>query len=222
MSSLIPIMFGLGVFCSLSPCLFPLFPSFIAYVAGAESSMRRGVVAGFTCALGIALSFAIYGMFASILALPLLRYAGLLRYAFGGVIIVLGVIMLTPLRGIFTKIRPPQRLQKSRGLLGAFVLGLSYALIAAPCTMPIVLSAIGMVLAVMPGNPFATMAHLTIFGIGAGTPFILASLLVTTTKRFIGTRYRGVAHYFEYISALVLILVGLLLLLPAFGVETFF
>jgi len=219
LSTLIPFMFGLGLLSSLNPCFFPLFPSFLAYIARVENDVRRGAVAGFTCALGIALSFVIYGTLASILAFPLLKYGGLLRYVFGGFVIFLGVIMLTPMRGIFAKLHPPQRIQKARGFLGTFVLGLSYALVTAPCGMPIFLSAI--LLAVIPGDPFATIAHLAVFGLGAGVPFIFSSLLVATTKGFIRTRYHSIARFFEYGSALVLIVVGLLLLLPAFGLEIF-
>jgi len=220
LSASIPLMFVLGVLSSLSPCFFPLFPSFLAYVANVEKDGRKGAVVGFTCTLGIILSFAIYGMFASILALPLLRHGGLLRSVFGVFIIFLGVIMFTPMRGIFTKIRPPQRLSRVKGLLGTFVLGLLYTLIAAPCTMPIFLSAI--LLAVIPGNFLLTVVNLITFGFGTGTPFILSSLLIATTRDFVSRRYQSLAPFWEYGSALVLMLIGLVLLLSGLGVIPYF
>jgi len=213
-------MFVLGVLSSLSPCFFPLFPSFLAYVARVEKNIRKGAIAGLTCTLGIALSTVIYGMLASILAYPLLKYGALLRIVFGGFIIFLGVSMLTQIRRVFAKLRPPRRLLEVRGFLGTFVLGLVYTLIAAPCALPIFLSVI--LLAIIPGNFFVTVANLIIFGFGAGTPFILSSLLITSTKDFVGRRYRSVAPFFEFGSALVLILTGLLLLLSALGIVPYF
>jgi len=220
LSASIPLMFVLGVLSSLSPCFFPLFPSFLAYVARVEKNIRKGTIAGLTCTLGIALSTVIYGMLASILAYPLLKYGALLRIVFGGFIIFLGVSMLTQIRRVFAKLRPPRRLLEVRGFLGTFVLGLVYTLIAAPCAMPIFLSVI--LLAIIPGNFFVTAANLIIFGFGAGTPFILSSLLITSTKDFVGRRYRSVAPFFEFGSALVLILTGLLLLLSALGIIPYF
>jgi len=218
--TLIPLMFALGVLSSFSPCFFPLFPLFLAYVANVENDVRKGVIAGFTCTLGIASSFMVYGMLASFLAFPLLKYGTPLRFVFGGFIVFLGVSMLTRLRRVFTKLRPPKRLLEVKGVLGTFVLGLSYTLIAAPCAMPIFLSAI--LLAIIPGNFLVTVANLVIFGFGAGTPFILSSLLITSTRDFVGRRYRSVAPLFEFGPALVLILTGLLLLFSALGLIPYF
>ena len=59
---------------SLSPCLFPIFSTFLAYITNAEKSVGKGILTGFACLLGIAVSFSIYGIFASLLVANLLTF----------------------------------------------------------------------------------------------------------------------------------------------------
>jgi cytochrome c-type biogenesis protein len=206
------------VLSSLSPCFFPLFPPFLAYVAHVEKDARKGVLAGVTCTLGIALSLIFYGSLISILAIPLLKYGELLRYGFGIIIIIMGLAISTRMGIAFRWIRYPKRLLRVQGMLGTFILGLSYALITAPCSLPIFVS--GMLLATVSGNIIGTVANTLCFAIGAGLPFILSALLIASVKNKINQYYERVIGLFNSFSGLILILVGILLLLPAFGLPT--
>lgn len=214
------VMFSLGVLSSLSPCFFPLFPSFLAYIAEVENSIRRGFIAGLACSFGILISFMIYGFSASLLVQPILAYGSLLRYLFGIGIMILGVVMITPLKRIFFKIRPPKSLHKLRGILGAFILGFLFTIIAAPCATPLFLSAI--LLALTLGSLLNVIIALLVFSFGASLPFIAASLLVSAAKNFVIRSYGKFSRLFEQISALTLILTGLLLLFSAFGLPSIF
>lgn len=211
-------MFSLGILSSLSPCFFPLFPSFLAYIAEVENDIGRGFAAGLACSFGILISFMIYGLSASLVVQPLLTYGSLLRYLFGIGIIVLGVIMITPLKRVFFRIHPPKGLHKVKGVLGAFILGLIFTIIVAPCAAPLFISAI--LLAATLKSLWSTLLALLVFSLGASLPFIVASLLVSTAKNFVGRRYRRFSQLFEQISALILILTGLLLILPAIGLPS--
>ena len=218
MVSSTPLLFILGTFSSLSPCFFPLFPSFLAYVANVEKNIRNGILAGFACLLGIALSFTVYGVFASFLFLPLVKYGTILRSIFGLIIIILGVAMYT--QSLQISIRLPQKLFAFKGYLGAFILGLSYTLIAAPCATPIFLSAI--LLAITPGNTVLTIIKLLVFTLGVIFPFVFSALLVMATKDFLRNQYQSLAKWFNLLSSSILILTGLLFFLPIFGFPSIF
>lgn len=211
MDSSILLLFLYGVLSFLSPCFFPLFPSFLAYMVKVEKDPKRSVIAASICTLGIVVSFAVYGSLFWLLFLPLTQYGSLLRQIFGLSIALLGLCMLTPLRNVFTKIRPPKRLSELEGFLGTFILGFSYALIAAPCAMPIFLSALFLT-ATMEGIAYAIFGSV-VFALGVGLSLILASLLVVTAKNYLEKTYRNIAPWFEVGSAMVLIFTGLLLTL---------
>jgi len=218
LSASIPLLFTLGVFSSLSPCFFPLFPSFLTYVANVENNVRKGVLAGIACLLGIALSFTLYGVFAFFLFSPLTEYGTLLRSLFGLVIMLLGIAMFTEKLTIFVPL--PQRLLAFKGYVGAFILGLIYTLIAAPCAMPILSSAI--LIAIIPDNMTSTLLNLFVLTLGVATPFLAASLCVMAMKTFVENQYHAFAKWFRPLSSSILVLTGLLLFLPIFGLPSIF
>lgn len=211
MNSSILLLFLYGILSFLSPCFFPLFPSFLAYLARGEKDPKRSVAAGFICTLGIVVSFVVYGCLFWLLFLPLSQYGSLLRQIFGLSIALLGLCMLTPLRNVFTRIHPPKKISELKGFLGTFILGFSYALIAAPCAMPIFLSALFLT-ATLEGIAYAILGSV-VFALGIGLSLIVSSLLVVTAKNYLDKIYRNIAPWFEVGSAIVLILTGLLLTL---------
>ena len=218
MSSSIPLLFVLGALSSLSPCFFPLFPPVLAYIANVENNIRKGILAGSACVLGVASSFTIYGLFAAFLFSPLLEYGTVLRSIFGVIIILMGVAMYTSKMQLF--IRIPQRLFAFKGYLGAFILGLSYTLIAAPCAMPIFSSAI--LVAIIPGNPALTTVNLLFFTLGVILPFLVSSLAVMLAQNVLRSQYQALAKWVKPLSSSILILTGLLLFLPIFGFPSIF
>lgn len=221
LASSVPIIvnvFILGLFSSLSPCFFPLFPSFLAYVVDVESNLRKGIFAGLACIFGITLSFTLYGILTAYLFSLLVRYGTLLRSLFGIIIIILGVLMYLNKVHIF--VRLPQRLFSFKGYLGAFMLGLTYTLIAAPCALPIFLSAI--LIATVPGDVFLTVVNLLGFTLGVAIPFMASPFLVMAAKKHFEQKYQAFAKWFNLVSSSVLVVTGLLLLLPTFGFPSIF
>jgi len=201
-------LFLYGVLSFLSPCFFPLFPSFLAYVFADENS-TRSLIAASVCTLGIVISFAVYGSLFWFLFTPLAIHGSLLRQVFGLAMILLGVSMLTPLKKVFTRIRSPQKIQELKGFLGAFVLGFSYVLIAAPCAMPIFLSALFLT-ATLENMLYAVLGS-TVFASGAGLSLIVSSFAAANARDLLMKTYRSVGPWFEFISATLLISTGLLL-----------
>jgi cytochrome c-type biogenesis protein len=205
----IPILFFYGVTSFLSPCFFPLFPTFLAYIVKGEKDAAASVKAASICAFGVVISFVVYGSLFWLLFAQLSQVGSLLRQIFGLVISLLGVALLTPLNKVFTAIRTPKKLAELEGLMGTFVLGFSYVLIAAPCAMPIFLAALFMT-ATSENIIYAIMGSV-VFAFGAGVSLIASSFLVVTAKSYVQKAYREFAPWFERVSALLLIVTGLLL-----------
>lgn len=211
MDSSIPVLFFYGMISFLSPCFFPLFPAFLAYIVKAKRDLAASVLAASICTLGIVVSFAVYGSLFWFLFTPLSQYGSLLRQIFGLSISLLGIVMLTPLKKVFTAIRPPKKLAELEGLMGTFVLGFAYVLIAAPCAMPIFLAALFMT-ATSESISYAILGS-TVFALGAGLSLVISSLLVATAKNLLQKAYGRFAPWFEPMSAIMLMVTGLLLTL---------
>ena len=209
MDSSFPVLFIYGMISFLSPCFFPLFPAFLAYIVKADKGATASVLAASICTLGIVISFALYGALFWLLFAPLSQYGSLLRQVFGFSISALGVAMVTPLKRIFAAVRTPKKLAELKGLVGAFVLGFAYVLIAAPCAMPIFLAALFMT-ATLESVTYAILGS-AVFALGAGVSLVASSFLVATAKNHIQKSYKDFAPWFEPVSAMLLIVTGLLL-----------
>ncbi len=214
----LPLFFALGAFSSLSPCLFPLLTSFLAYTANIEGSASKGILAGLACMAGIALSFSVYGAFASLLVTPLIQYWTPLHAAFGLIIVGLGAASYAQKIQLYYS--NPRQLFTRRGYIGVFVLGLTYTLIAAPCAMPIFLSAV--IAASTLQSMASTLLNLLTFSVGAALPFLASPLLMIGAKNTLGNQYLAYAKWLRPLSALVLILTGLLLFIPILGLPSIF
>jgi cytochrome c-type biogenesis protein len=147
---------------------------------------------------------------------PLIEHGTILRAVFGLFIMLLAIVMFTDRVRVF--IRLPQRLLAFRGYFGAFILGLSYTLIAAPCAIPIFLSAI--LIAVDPGSLSSSVVNLMFFSIGATLPFLVSTLLVLAAKDFLRNQYQAFAKRFTLLASLVLFVTGLLLFVPILGLPS--
>jgi thiol:disulfide interchange protein DsbD len=128
-------VFGAGLLASLSPCVYPLLPITLGFF-GANASRRRttlvlayflGQIAAFvtvgaaTVALGETLGFTSES-----------RWANL---GVGAVLLIAGAVSLSGNLPVFLSRGVPRRLPG--GLTGALLLGVGSAVVASPCTSPI-------------------------------------------------------------------------------------
>lgn len=211
MESSIPFLFLYGMLSFLSPCFFPLFPSYLAHVVRSRKKVGGIILGALVCTSGIMTSFVIYGLLFWILFAPLSQYGLLLHLIFGFCILFLGISTLTPLKKVFSSIRYPKYFLELKSLGGTFLLGFFYVLIAAPCALPIFLSALFLT-ATIEGITYAILGLVT-FALGAGVPLVISSFLIAKSKEYIMRIYCNFSPMFETVSAFLLIFTGLLMVL---------
>ncbi len=175
-----------GVLASLSPCVYPLIPITAGFIGITSSgSRRRGFTLSLAYVTGIAITYSILGLFASLTG----RIFGMvsahpLAYIVVGVVFILfGLSMLDlfalPLVNL---IRMPAL--KKQNHLSSFVLGLSSGLVVGPCLTPV----LGAILAylVTKKNILYGVSMLLCFSYGLGLIFILvgtfSSILISLPK----------------------------------------
>jgi len=213
----LPAVFGAGALSFLSPCVLPLVPPYLCYLAGATledlvggDAPRRAVARTLGAALlfvaGFSTVFVALGATASAVGGLLLQNAPLLATLAGLAIIVMGLHFLGAFRIPFLMRDTRVEVEKPVGLWGAYVMGLAFAFGWTPCIGPVLAA----VLAVAASE--ATVARgaglLAVYAAGLGLPFVIAALAM---KPFVGflKRFRSHLGTVEKVMGGLLVLTGI-------------
>jgi cytochrome c-type biogenesis protein len=206
-----------GTLSFLSPCVLPLVPPYLAYLAGAslerladaepELAVRReAVLAAVLFVLGFSTVFVLFGAGASALGAMLRAYSQFLAILAGLAIIVMGLHFLGLTRVGLLLREKRFAMAKPVGLWGAYAMGLAFAFGWTPCIGPILAA----ILAVAGSE--ATLARgaglLAVYSLGLGIPFVLAALAVEPFAAFLA-RFRTHVAAVEKAMGGLLVLTGI-------------
>ncbi|MBZ8132004.1 cytochrome c biogenesis CcdA family protein [Afifella sp. IM 167] len=208
-----------GFLSFVSPCVLPIVPPYLCYLAGVSFDQlqddtpppgvgRRIIFAAIAFVLGFSTVFVALGATASLLGQTVARYFDTLSIVAGILIIVMGLHFLGLFRiGLLYREARVSVEKKPAGLLGAYVMGLAFAFGWTPCVGP-VLAAILFVA----GSTETTMRGallLGVYALGIGLPFILAAAFAS---RFLGWAMRFRRHMGTVEKAMggLLVVTGLL------------
>lgn len=214
---------GAGLLSFLSPCVLPLVPPYLCFLAGisledlTQKDNAQGwrqdwrvVSLSFAFVLGFATVFVALGASASSLGKAFTAYFDTLAIIAGIVIVILGLHFLGVFRiGLLFREARFQSVAKPAGFLGAYIVGLAFAFGWTPCVGP-VLAAILMV-AGIEGSAARGALLLGAYALGIGIPFMLASLFSGPFMRLM-VRLRGHMGAIEKVIGSALVLTGVLFL----------
>src|SRR5262249_41228485 len=214
-----------GLISFLSPCVLPLVPPYLVYLAGPsigriadskpESRVRREtIIAALLFVAGFSTVFVVLGAGASAIGGLLRYYSHELAIVAGIAIIVMGLHFLgiTPISFLYRQARLD--VQKPVGLWGAYVMGLAVALGWPPGSGPL----LAPILAVAASEATVPKGAglLAVYSLGLGVPFIIAALAVEPFAAFMA-RFRGHLAYVEKTMGALLVLTGLAFLFGVFA-----
>lgn len=168
----------LGIGATVTPCILPLYPAFLAYLTGASSGQRRlpaAAVAALVWA-GVVVGMVVIGAAFAALATPLGDFIRVVLPLADGLLIVLGALLLLG-RNPFARLPQLSPAVAGRGgpAVGAFAYGLLFAPIAVPCSGPILVLIFAYSLTI--GELAEQLAFFLAFGIGFGLPLFAIGLL---------------------------------------------
>jgi cytochrome c-type biogenesis protein len=212
------VAFTAGLFSFLSPCVLPLFPSYLSFVTGMtvpdlsaelpSAARRRVMLHAIAFVLGFSLIFVVLGASFSAAGAFLLDYRDWIRRVGGVLIVVFGLYIAGLLRiGIFGRTRQLQLREKPAGYVGSFIVGVTFAIGWTPCVGPIlgaILSLAGTADTVRQG-----IGLLVAYSAGLGAPFLLSAVALGAFLKLF-KRYRPFIPVVERFAGLVLIVVGVL------------
>lgn len=205
-----------GLLSFLSPCVLPLVPPYLTYIAGttieelAEGGAKRArrdvALAAFLFVLGFSTVFVTLGATASIFGQVLRQYLNVLSMAAGVVIIAMGLHFLGVWRLAFLYREARLKVEKPVGLWGAYVMGLAFAFGWTPCIGPI-LAAI-LALAGAEDTVGKGAALLAVYSAGLGVPFLLAAFAIEPFMGFL-QKFKSKFAMVEKIVGVLLVLTGI-------------
>jgi|SRR6478736_2720847 len=206
-----------GLVSFLSPCVLPLVPPYLVYLAGASlqrlagaeherRARREAVLAAALFVCGFSTVFVALGASASAIGAVIRAYSAELAIAAGVIIIVMGLHFLGVFRiGVLLQ-EKRMEMAKPVGLWGAYVMGVAFAFDWTPCIGPILAA----ILAVAASEQTVTKGAglLAVYSMGLGIPFLLAAFVIEPFAGFLA-RFRRHLMQVERVMGGLLVLTGI-------------
>ena len=203
---------GIGLIATTSPCVFPLYPGYLAYISANQQGQTQGnkkkpaYLLGFFVLLGVLVMMLVMGFFISLLSLSISRALSVVVPLVDLILIVLGVLLMA-------NINPFKQLPQIKipalayPYANAFIYGLLYGPIAFPCSGPLVISIFA--LSLKSGLLWARMATFLWFGLGFGLPLLLLSFVGGALQRPITLFFARHARKVNFVSGLLILVLGI-------------
>jgi cytochrome c-type biogenesis protein len=172
--------FTLGLLATTSPCVFPLYPGFLAYLSGGQEKLANSRGRYF---LG-------FFVLAGVLVMMLLL----------GALIILNI---NPFKQL-PQVKVPVL---SHPFLNAFIYGLFYGPITLPCSGPLVVSIFALSFSVE--EAAGRLLIFLWFGLGFGVPLLALSFLAGAAQRWITRLMARHSRWINLGGGLLLVAVGI-------------
>ena len=207
-----PACFLGGIISSASPCVLAMIPLVIGYVGGyAEGSQKKAIQYSLVFVLGLTITFTVLGIIAGAMGRLFGDVGSFWNYVLPPLAILLGLYLL--LSGVFNfNIGVSQRfLPKRKALIGAFLMGLFFGIVASPCATPVL--AVILTFAVAKQEIVYSGGLLLAYALGHWVLVLGAGISVGFAQRVLESR--GISNFSTYskkAAGVILIGVGIYLL----------
>lgn len=227
-----------GILSFLSPCVFPLVPSYVSFITGISfedltGSADRRRVRNLTITNSLAFIFGFSAIFISLGASSsavgqmLFRYQEWIRIIGGILVIIFGLFISGFLNlNFLMKDKKIHLSGRPAGYAGAFIIGMTFAAGWTPCIGPILGSIL--LYASSKGSAVYGIKLLAVYSLGLAVPFFVSALAMNSFLSY-SKKLQRYMRAIMIISGLLLIVFGIMLLtnrlreltglLPDFGIN---
>ena len=212
----IPLIIGAfigGLVSFLAPCVLPIIPGFLSYLAGAgtldENQKRKEIfINSIFFVLGFSFVFALLGVLLNTLLEGVAYDAQIwLSRIGGGMIIFFGLYLVGLIKIPFLEKEHKFGVKirfKSR-YLTSFLFGLAFAAGWTPCVGP----ALGVILGLAATQPGSAFLLLLVYALGLGIPFLIVGAFTAQAAQFIQKHVKTL-KYLNIIFGIILLALGVL------------
>jgi cytochrome c-type biogenesis protein len=206
-----------GLVSFLSPCVLPLVPPYLVYLAGTSLERfadrepeprvkRETVLAACLFVLGFSTVFVALGASASVIGSLIRAYSGPLATIAGIAIIIMGLHFLGVTQIALLHRQKRMEVAKPVGLWGAYAMGLAFAFGWTPCIGPILAAILAVAAAEQTVAKGAGL--LAVYSLGLGIPFVIAAFAIEPFAAFLA-RFRKHMRRVEQAMGALLVLTGI-------------
>lgn len=207
-------VFIAGIISAASPCVLAAIPLIIGYVGGySEGNKKKTALYSLVFILGLSITFTLLGAAASVTG-QLLGFMG--KWLYVG-LAVIAILMGLQLMGIISMPLPFQKTRavKTKGLIGAFLLGLLTGTVSSPCATPVL--AVILAYVSTKGDILYGGSLLFAYAIGHCALIFLAGLSIGLTESIISSKgVKNFSIYSKKFSGAILVVMGIY-----FGITNF-
>lgn len=210
----LPIAFGAGFLSFFSPCILPLIPVYIMYMAGVnlESELEERRLIALTRTIGFIIGFTIIfmimGTSASFLGKIFIRNREIFSKISGALIVIFGLNMMRIIKFKFLDMEKKMKAPKKvSNWFSSILMGMAFAAGWTPCFGPVLASIL-----IYAGGA-ATVSKgvylLFIYSVGMAIPFLLTALFINVFSKFL-EKTEKVMVYIPKIGGLIMVVFGIL------------
>jgi cytochrome c biogenesis protein CcdA len=196
-----------GLISAASPCVLAAIPLIIGYVGGySGGDKKKAAVYSLVFILGLSITFTVLGAAASAMG-QFLSFAG--QWLYIG-LAVIAVVMGLQLMGLISIPLPFQKTRqiKSRGLWGAFLLGLLTGTVSSPCATPVL--AVILAYVSTQGDILYGGTLLFVYAVGHCALIFIAGLSIGLTESIVSSKgVKNFSLYSKRSSGALLVVAGL-------------
>ena len=205
-----------GLISFLSPCVLPLVPPYLSYLAGTTldelqagddwAVRRRALLTALLFVAGFSTVFVLLGATASALGQTIRQHLDILSTVAGVMIIIMGLHLIGVFRIGLLYREARVEVGRSAGVWGAYLMGLAFAFGWTPCIGPILAA----ILALAGSETSVARGALLLgaYSAGLGIPFVVAALAMKPFVAFL-KRVRSRFGMIEKAMGAFLVLTGL-------------
>jgi cytochrome c-type biogenesis protein len=198
-----------GMITSSNPCVLAMIPLMVSFVAGRDErglGPARAFGYSLVFVLGLALTFVVMGTVAALAGQLYGQVSGAWKWIVAGVCLVMGLHLMGVLR--FTIPAPIKAQPKTTGLLGAFVMGLLFGIVSAPCAAPILIVLLTYLAGSGASVPYGA-ALLLVYALGHSVLILLAGTSMGLARKFIeSSNITKATNVMRRVAGALVVLVG--------------
>jgi len=202
---------GIGLLATTSPCVFPLYPGYLAYLSasgektGGDKKYQQYFL-GLFVLLGVLVMMLAIGAVIALFSLSIGSALSVVVPIADLTLIILGILLIFD-RNPFKKLPQIQIPAVSHPYANAFLYGLLYGPIALPCSGPLVVSIFA--ISLQSGAFISRLSTFLWFGVGFGLPLFALSFLGGALQRPITRFFARYSRWVNLVSGLLIMGLGI-------------
>lgn len=226
-----------GLLSFFTPCILPMVPFYLSYMAGismselrgdgeiAPGAQRRLVISAIMFALGVSTIFVLLGMGATAIGQAFGQWLEPLSYVAAAILFIFGLHFLGVVKiGFLYREAKIESTAEPTTVIGAYIMGLAFGFGWTPCVGP-ALASILMIASGM-GDIWRGGLLLLVYGLGMTAPFVVAALFARPFLAWMGRNRKYLGHVEKVMGAMlilfaILIATGSVNLIAAAMIEWF-